>query len=195
MRGAMARAAMCADAQIGAPAQAMTCRRGSSARTMKPRRSAAAVKVVADSRVRPMAMSARPGAIRTPCAPAACSSVGQLLQRRRFGMTEGEANSARVRTVAQRVEADCRFPLIPAQAGIAGRGSPLSRGRAEVKSNSLIDSRNGSISSAARTSRARASRPRCAMTSSRRMAASMQSDGMIAPSGIALARVAANAYT
>src|ERR1700719_3830187 len=36
MRGAIARAAICAEAQIGAPAQATTCRRGSPVRTIKP---------------------------------------------------------------------------------------------------------------------------------------------------------------
>ena len=44
MRGASAREAICAEAQIGAPAQATTWRRGSSARTIKPSRSAAAAK-------------------------------------------------------------------------------------------------------------------------------------------------------
>src|SRR5689334_17235094 len=72
--GAMARAAMKAEAQSDAPAQAKTCRRGSSERVTKPRLAAAAKNGAVLLLVNPIAKRPRFGAVRSPCAPAAAAA-------------------------------------------------------------------------------------------------------------------------
>ena len=69
-RGASARAAISPDAQIGAPAQATTRRRGSAGSTMKPSAPASARKLARAAGDKPTTSSARPGAVRRPAAPA-----------------------------------------------------------------------------------------------------------------------------
>ena len=73
--GASARAAICADEQIGAPAQATIRRRGSSARTMKPSFSAAADETDTAVSARPMSdQERRSAAARMPIAPASLAA-------------------------------------------------------------------------------------------------------------------------
>ncbi len=117
MRGARARAAICAEAQIGAPAQATTCRRGSSARTIKPSRSAAAAKAEADCGVSPMISRARAGAMRQAARARCARGIDQTFERARIGMAEGKADAAGERSITQPMRADgALLPLVSAKA-------------------------------------------------------------------------------
>ena len=160
----VAREAICADAQIGAPAQATTCRRGSSARTIKPSCSAASTKADAAAAVSPIDHQR---AVRR-CTHADRASAARGFSNRSsdagIGVAEGETDAARKRSIAQPVRSDwvtaLRYGIGPCAAL-----RPRSGGRRCAE-------RNGAPPSAARISRARAGRPRRAMTSSKPDAAS-----------------------
>ena len=93
--GASARAGISPEPQIGAPAQATMRRRGSAGSTMKPSASAAAVTVAAAADDRPITRSARPGAGRTPDAPACRAASTKREQVGGVGMAERQADAER----------------------------------------------------------------------------------------------------
>ncbi len=93
--GASARAGISPEPQIGAPAQATMRRRGSAGSTMKPSASAAAVTVAAAADDRPITRSARPGAGRTPDAPACRAASTKRDQGGGVGMAERQADAER----------------------------------------------------------------------------------------------------
>ena len=172
--GAMARAGIFADAQIGAPAQAMTCRRGSSGRVTKPSASAVASNDGTDCGARPMISSARPGAARKPLAPAAAA-----------------ASASRRNEIAS---AWPKARLMP-QASIPLRnrwtltGSHDRRGGCSalrLTTRSVIAARNAEAPCFATTSRARASLPCRTKVSRSRRTAVPPSRGTTNPSSLAL---------
>ena len=169
-----------AEAQIGAPAQATTCRRGSSARTIKPSASAAVGKRrQSPLSVRPMLNNVRPGAVRSPLAPAACGHIRSIVaaRSRRHGRRQD-----RRRRPASAASRCIRFVkhVIRSRRGIvvettAGWSLTIKPAIAE---------RNAAVS----ISRARRSRPCRAKTSSSRVTAIELSFAAMLPIGWRLCR-------
>ena len=108
---------MCAEAQIGAPAQATTFRRGSPARTIKPSCSAAAAKAERRLRREPDDHQGA-GRRHAATARARCArNIDQSLQRARVGMAEGKTDAAGERSITQPIRADgALLPLVSVKA-------------------------------------------------------------------------------